>query len=112
MQQVLCEDNVVEVIRQDHNKCFLACFNVNNKPPAVWDIHDPRVQRITVVNRLDQITRSIAIDVYFPIMGRKGEELWIDEMYLGPIGPIIPPGPQEFSSGLVIVGTDKSVRLG
>ena len=97
MEQVACEGNLVSVIKHDRGKRFLYTFHTDEKPPTYRDVTDPRINKITVVNKLDQLTRSTAFDVFFPLMGRPGEELWLDQIYLKPL-QVIPQEPVPFVS--------------
>lgn len=86
-----CEGNIVDVIAVTGNTAFLRTYHTNDMPPSVKDISDPRIQKFTVVTRDDELVGSPKGDVYFPLMARPGENLWISMDYLMPINA---PAPQ------------------
>ena len=107
MEQLGCEGNYVNVIAIEGNKYFISTFETDQAPPEKWDGFDPRVHRITVVNRLDQLTRSTAKEVWFPLMARPGERLWLDVKYLKPV--FVSPLPvAEFD---ITIDKDKSPHI-
>lgn len=107
MEQLGCEGNFVEVIAIEGNKYYISTFTTDQAPPSKWDGFDPRVHRITVVNKLDQLTRSTAKEVWFPLMARPGERLWLDEKYLKPVMPPI----QSFATFEIGIDLDKMARV-
>lgn len=107
MEQLTCEGNFVDVVAVEGHKYFISTFSTDQAPPATWDGFDPRIQRITVVNKLDQLTRSTAKEVYFPLMARPGERLWLDEKYLKPVFPPL----QVFGTFSVKVDKDKTPHI-
>lgn len=107
MEQLGCEGNLVDVYKIQGFKCFIRTFSTSDTPPASFYGHDPRIHRITVVNLLDQLTRSTAKEVCFPLMARPGEELWLDVKYLEPLFP----DKKSFVVININFGKDKSAIL-
>lgn len=106
MEQLTCEGNIVEVVAKVGHKYLIRTFSTDQTPPKVWSGTDPRIQRITVVNKLDKLTRSTAKDVWFPLMARPGEQLWLDEKYLKPVFQA-----QSFGTFDLSIGKDKAAHL-
>ncbi len=105
MEQLTCEGNIIEITRVSGSKAFIKTFQSDELPPETRSLSDPRIQKITVVNRLNQLTRSTNKDVYFPLMARPGEELWIDIKYLKEIEETIKPKPKKE----IIIYSDYSI---
>lgn len=82
MEELTTEGNFVLVTNVSGIRAYLQTYHANDTPPTVRDLSDSRIQRITVVNRLDQLTRSTSFETYFPLMARPGEQLWIPIQYL------------------------------
>jgi hypothetical protein len=105
MEQLGCEGNLLEITAISGNKYFFRHSHTDEKPPTTRNVSDPRIHRITVVNLQDQLTRSKPFDVYFPLMARPGEQMWLDKMYLAPV-EVSPPQPAVFATYKLTVDPD------
>jgi hypothetical protein len=85
MEELACEGNIVESTKIIGNKIFIKTFHTDELPPKNFTLGDARINRITVVDRNDKLTRSTTQEVYFPLMARPGEDLWIPLEYLTPV---------------------------
>lgn len=87
------QGNKVEVLKTIGNRAYLKTFFLNEEPPKVKDLNDPRIQKFTIVTKEDKLEGSPKGNVYTFLIARRGEELWIPIEYLAPIteGPIVKP---------------------
>lgn len=96
MEEVTCEGNVVDVVAITGRSAFIRTFHTNDMPPTKKDLADHRIQRFTIVTNDDKLVGSPKGNVYFPLMARPGESLYLSLDYLEPIVssiPVVPPHP-------------------